>query len=106
MHTFQKEHPEVKDHESMKAKLLSLPGGEAYADPRSFRDNWIYALDFANVTEKVVETSAWMKKQYNILAVRFTHKPTGFVFINYRFRSALRSPGTTSHDLLLYSWEE
>ena len=58
MHTFQKEHLEVKDHETMKAKLLSLPGGEAYADPRSFRDNWIYALDFANVTEKVVETSA------------------------------------------------
>ena len=106
MHTFQKEHPEVRDYEAMKAKLLSLPGSEAYADPHSCRDNWIYALDFANVTEEVMETCAWMKKQYNILAVRFTHKPTGFVFINSRFRSALLSPGASSHDLLLYSWSE
>lgn len=106
MRSFQEQHPEVKGYEAMKAKLLSLPGGETYADPHSCRDNWIYALDFGNETEEMVSTAVWIKRQYNILAVRYTHKPTGFSFINYRFRAASMSPKSISHDLLLYDWTE
>lgn len=39
MRSSQAQHPEAKGYEAMKAKLLSLPGGEAYADPHSCRDN-------------------------------------------------------------------
>ena len=35
-----------------------------------------------------------------------THKPTGFVFTNYRFRAAVLQPNASSHDLLLYDWHE
>ncbi|WP_148509877.1 hypothetical protein [Hungatella hathewayi] len=104
--SFQARHPNVKVYEAMKAKLLSLPGGEAYADPHSCRDNWLYALDFGNETEKIIGAADWMKRKYHILAVRCTHKPTGFVFTNYRFRAASMSPKTRSHDLLLYDWTD
>lgn len=35
--SFLKEHPGLHGYEDMKQKLLSLPGGEAYADPDSCR---------------------------------------------------------------------
>ncbi len=99
-------HPDLKGYETMKAKLLSLPGGEQYADPHSCRDNWLYALNFGCEVETVVDTAVWLNHPYNILAVQYTHTPTGFSFINYCFRLASQSDRAFSHDLLLYSWED
>ncbi len=99
-------HPGLKDYQAMKEKLLSLPGGEAYAGPHSTRDNWLYALNFGEETEEAVGTASWLGTEYHILAVRYTHKPTGFSFRNYRFRRSGKAARTSSHDLLLYDWEE
>ena len=104
--SFHKEHPNLKDYYAMKQKLLSLPGGEAYADPSSCQDNWLFHLDFGNEKEQVVGTASRMDIQYSILAVEYKHKPTGFVFTNYRLRSVEMPPHSTSHDLLLYDWQE
>ena len=99
-------HPGLKDYQAMKEKLLSLPGGEAYAGHHSTRDNWLYALNFGEETEEAVGTASWLGTEYHILAVRYTHKPTGFSFRNYRFRRSGKAARTSSHDLLLYDWEE
>jgi len=103
---FQGSHPGLKDYYAMKDKLLSLPRGEAYTVPHSMWENWVYALDFDNAVEKIVGEAAWLANQYDILAVRYTHKPTGFPFVNYRFRNKIHTSGFCSHDLLLYDWEE
>ena len=99
-------HPGLKDYHAMKEKLLSLPGGEAYADPRRLSDNWLYALNFGEETEETIGTASWLGTEYHVLAVRYTHKPTGFAFRNYRFRRSGRDTRTSSHDLLLYDWDE
>ena len=90
----------------MKEKLLSLPGGEAYAGPHGACDNWLYALDFGEETEEAVGKASWLGTEYQVLAVRYTHKPTGFAFWNYRFRRSGKAARTSSYDLLLYDWEE
>ena len=77
---FLAKHPGLHSYEDMKQKLLFLPGGEPYSDPSSCQDNWIFALDFGNETEQVLESADWMGREYHILAVQYTHKPTGFVF--------------------------
>lgn len=99
-------HPELKDYYAMKEKLLALPGGEAYADPHSLCDNWVYALNFGEETEETIGTASWLGTKYHVLAVQYTHKPTGFVFRNYCFRRSGRAARTSSHDLLLYDWDE
>ncbi|WP_289499954.1 DUF7768 domain-containing protein [Faecalibaculum rodentium] len=99
-------HPGLKDYHAMKEKLISLPGGEAYADPRRLSDNWLYALNFGEETEETIGTASWLGTEYHVLAVRYTHKPTGFAFRNYRFRRSGRDTRTSSHDLLLYDWDE
>ena len=99
-------HPGLKDHHAMKEKLLSLPGGERYADPHSMRDNWVYALNFGEETEEAIGTASWLGIEYHVFAARYTHKPTGFVFRNYRFRQKGTAARASSQDLLLYDWEE
>lgn len=99
-------HPGLKDYPAMKEKLLALLGGEAYADSRSARDNWLYALNFGEETEENIGTASWLGTEYYIFAARYTHKPTGFIFRNYRFRKGGKAAHTSSHDLLLYDWEE
>lgn len=99
-------HPGLKDYHAMKEKLLSLPGGEAYADSHSTRDNWLYALNFGEETEEAIGTASWLGTEYQVFAARYTHKPTGFAFRNYRFRRSGKAARTSSHDLLLYDWEE
>lgn len=89
---------------AMMTQLLLKWNG--YSDPSSCQDNWIFALDFGNETEQVLESADWMGREYHILAVQYTHKPTGFVFTNYRFRAAVLPPRASSHDLLLYDWQE
>ena len=42
---------------------------------------------------------------FHILAIQYTHIPTGFVFTNYRFRPASLPSGSDSRDLLLYDWQ-
>lgn len=98
-------HPGLKDCNAMKEKLLALPGGEAYAGPRSARDNWLYALNFGDETEETVGTVSWLGTEYQVFAARYTHKPTGFAFRNYRFRKSGGVVRTSSHDLLLYDWD-
>ena len=66
---FLNKHPGVHSYEDMKQKLLFLPGGEPYSDPSSCQDNWIFALDFGNETEQVLESADWMGREYHILAV-------------------------------------
>lgn len=48
----------------------------------------------------------WMRREYHILAVQETHRPTGFVFTNFRLRAADQPAGSASSDLLLYDWQE
>lgn len=103
---FGKQHPHLRGYEEMKRKLLSLPGGEAYADPHSCYENWLYALNFGHEKEQTVETASWMTQEYIILAVQYVHVPTSFPFVNFRFRASTLAPGTASHDLLLYDWED
>ena len=90
----------------MKQKLLSLPDGEEYTDPPSCQDNWLYHLNFGYEKEQVVGTVSRMDSQYSILAVEYQHKPTGFVFTNYRLRLTKMPPLSASNDLLLYDWQE
>ena len=99
-------HPGLKDYPAMKEKLLSLPGGEAYAGPHSARDSWLYALNFGEETEEPMGTASWLGAEYQVFAARYTHKPTGFAFRNYRFRRSGKAAHTSSYDLLLYDWEE
>lgn len=104
--SFHAEHPSLKDYNAMKQKLLSLPDGEEYTDPSSCQDNWLYHLNFGYEKEQVVGTVSRMDSQYSILAVEYQHKPTGFVFTNYRLRLTKMPPLSASNDLLLYDWQE
>lgn len=72
----------------MKEKLLSLPGGEQYSLHGACQDNWIYALSFGKETVQVIDTSELMGRSYELIAVLYTHKPTGFQFTNYCIRPA------------------
>ena len=90
----------------MKEKLLSLPGGEQYSLHGACQDNWIYALSFGKETVQVIDTSEWMGRSYELIAVLYTHKPTGFQFTNYCIRPAGIISSSSRHDLLLYDWGE
>ena len=57
---FLDKHPGLHGYEDMKQKLLFLPGGEPYSTPSHCPDNWIFALDFGNETEQVLESADWM----------------------------------------------
>lgn len=103
--SFARQQPKLRSYEEMKAKLLSLPGGEAYADPHRYWENWVFNLDFRHVTEQIVGAASWMGVEFHILAIQYTHIPTGFVFTNYRFRPASLLSGSDSRDLLLYDWQ-
>ena len=69
-------------------------------------DNWIYALNFGKETVQVIDTSEWMGRSYELIAVLYTHKPTGFQFTNYCIRPAGIISSSSRHDLLLYDWAE
>ena len=98
--------PNLKGYEQMKEKLLSLPGGEQYSLHGACQDNWIYALSFGKETVQVIDTSEWMGRSYELIAVLYTHKPTGFQFTNYCIRPAGIISSSSRHDLLLYDWAE
>lgn len=98
--------PNLKGYEQMKEKLLSLPGGEQYSLHGACQDNWIYALNFGKETVQVIDTSEWMGQSYELIAVLYTHKPTGFQFTNYCIRPAGIISSSSRHDLLLYDWAE
>ena len=90
----------------MKEKLLSLPGGEPYSFHGACQDNWLYALNFGKETVQVIDTSEWMGRSYELIAVLYTHKPTEFQFTNYGIRPAGIISSSSRHDLLLYDWAE
>lgn len=73
---------------------------------RKKTDNWIYALSFGKETVQVIDTSEWMGRSYELIAVLYTHKPTGFQFTNYCIRPAGIISSSSRHDLLLYDWAE
>ena len=98
-------YPALKGYGAMKEMLLSLPGGERYADSRGIWENWVYDLDSGRRREQVTENAHWMGEEYYILAVQETHRPTGFVFTNFRLRAANQPAGSASCDLLLYDWQ-
>lgn len=98
--------PNLKGYEQMKEKLLSLPGGEQYSLHGACQDHWIYALSFGKETVQVIDTSEWMGRSYELIAVLYTHKPTGFQFTNYCIRPAGIISSSSRHDLLLYDWTE
>lgn len=98
-------YPALKGYGAMKEMLLSLPGGERYADSRGIWENWVYDLDSGRRREQVTENAHWMGQEYYILAVQETHRPTGFVFTNFRLRAANQPAGSASCDLLLYDWQ-
>ena len=55
---------------------------------------------------QVIDTSEWMGRSYELIAVLYTHKPTGFQFTNYCIRPAGSISSSSRHDLLLYDWAE
>ena len=57
-------------------------------------------------TVQVIDTSEWMGRSYELIAVLYTHKPTGFQFTNYCIRPAGIISSSSRHDLLLYDWAE
>lgn len=65
-----------------------------------------YALSFGKETVQVIDTSEWMGRSYELIAVLYTHKPTGFQFANYCIRPAGIISSSSRHDLLLYDWTE
>lgn len=65
-----------------------------------------YALNFGKETVQVIDTSEWMGRSYELIAVLYTHKPTGFQFTNYCIRPAGIISSSSRHDLLLYDWAE
>lgn len=79
-------------------------GGFVIESPRT--GNWIYALNFGKETVQVIDTSEWMGRSYELIAVLYTHKPTGFQFTNYCIRPAGSISSSLRHDLLLYDWAE
>ena len=99
-------HPTLKGYEVMKEKLLSLPVSESHADSRRIWENWVYDLDSGHRQEQIMEKTRWLGREYHILAVQETHRPTGFVFTNFRLRAADQPAGSASSDLLLYDWQE
>ena len=67
-------------------------------------ENWLFAADVENNAEEAVDSAGWLNSQFHILAVRYTHKPTGFVFTNYRFRDKRTEAKSSGHDLLPVSY--
>lgn len=80
------QHPHLQDHEALREKLLSLPDARETVGHGWYWENWLFATDVENTAEEAVDSAEWLNSQFHILAVRYTHKPTGFVFTNYRFR--------------------
>lgn len=99
-------YPTLKGYEVMKEKLLSLPVGESHADSRRIWENWVYDLDSGRRREQITEKVRWLGREFHILAVQEIHRPTGFVFTNFRLRAADQPAGSASSDLLLYDWQE
>lgn len=104
--SFSEQRPNLRSYEEMKAKILSLPGGKAYTDWHCCWENWVFNLDSRKEIERIVDTASWMGLEHHILALQCTHKPTGFVFTNYRLRAAFRPERSASYDLLLYDWQD
>ena len=87
-------------------KLLSLPDARETVGHGWYWENWLLATDVENTAEEAVDSAEWLNSQFHILAVRYTHKPTGFVFTNYRFRDKRTEAKSSGHDLLLYDWKD
>ncbi|MBS5413146.1 MAG: hypothetical protein KHY35_20965 [Bacteroides thetaiotaomicron] len=80
------QYPHLQNQEALREKLLSLPDARETVGHGWYWENWLFATDFENTVEEAVDSAEWLNSQFHILAVRYTHKPTGFVFTNYRFR--------------------
>ena len=100
------QHPHLQDHEALREKLLSLPDARETVGHGWYWENWLFATDVENTAEEAVDSAEWLNSQFHILAVRYTHKPTGFVFTNYRFRDKRTEAKSSGHDLLLYDWKD
>lgn len=100
------QHPHLQDHEALREKLLSLPDARETVGHGWYWENWLFATDVENTAEEAVDSAEWLNSQFHILAVRYTHKPTGFVFTNYRFRDKRAEAKSSGHDLLLYDWKD
>lgn len=96
----------MQDHEALREKLLSLPDARETVGHGWYWENWLFATDVENTAEEAVDSAEWLNSQFHILAVRYTHKPTGFVFTNYRFRDKRAEAKSSGHDLLLYDWKD
>ena len=64
------------------------------------------SFSFGKETVQVIDTSEWMGRSYELIAVLYTHKPTEFQFTNYCIRPAGIISSSSRHDLLLYDWTE
>ena len=100
------QHPHLQDHEALREKLLSLPDARETVGHGWYWENWLFATDVENTAEEAVDSAEWLNSQFHILAVRYIHKPTGFVFTNYRFRDKRAEAKSSGHDLLLYDWKD
>ena len=86
------QHPHLQDHEALREncfpcrmpeKRLGMVGtGKTGSLPPMLR----------TPLRGRVDSAEWLNSQFHILAVRYTHKPTGFVFTNYRFRTKEPKP--------------
>lgn len=100
------QYPHLQDQEALREKLLSLPDARETVGHGWYWENWLFAADVENTAEEAVDSAEWLNSQFHILAVRYIHKPTGFVFTNYRFRDKRAEAKSSGHDLLLYDWKD
>ena len=100
------QYPHLQNQEALREKLLSLPDARETVGHGWYWENWLFATDVENTAEEAVDSAEWLNSQFHILAVRYTHKPTGFVFTNYRFRDKRTEAKSSGHDLLLYDWKD
>lgn len=100
------QYPHLQNQEALREKLLSLPDARETVGHGWYWENWLFATDVENTAEEAVDSAEWLNSQFHILAVRYIHKPTGFVFTNYRFRDKRTEAKSSGHDLLLYDWKD
>lgn len=93
--------PHLKDERARKEKLHSLYG----RNHKGSHEKWDKALYFGK-TEDVIREVSWNGRKYLVVIARCIHRPTGFIFRNYRFREERTQGHTSSHDLFLYDWDE
>ena len=103
---FLNKHPGVHSYEDMKQKLLFLPGGEPYSDPSSCQDNWILPLILGMKPNRFWNLPTGWAESITFLPSSTRTNPLALYLQIIVFGRLFSHRGHSSHDLLLYDWQE